>query len=211
VNRLSKRAERIADAEQRRRRDDSVAQVFGLFGNAWAPQDFPPALRGLDPPCALPVLAHTGATRIPIRGPSPFAGHGPRGPHLSLLRVRLAMAERWLCVTLPASGPGGERRSSSFQPGWRRWLPGAAVASGCSGHGRALVALGESSLRAISRSMGVVWATGGGSWSAHLPGSISFADCACGMTRGPTSNEAFLSLVCALICWESLRKTWLPD
>jgi hypothetical protein len=26
-------------------------------------------------------------------------------------------------------------------------------------------------------------------WSAHLPGSVSFAACACGMTRGPTSTR----------------------
>jgi hypothetical protein len=32
-------------------------------------------------------------------------------------------------------------------------------------------------------------AGGGGSWSAHLPGSVSFAACACGMTSGPTSTR----------------------
>jgi hypothetical protein len=29
----------------------------------------------------------------------------------------------------------------------------------------------------------------GGSWNAHLPGSVSFAACACGMTSGPTSTK----------------------
>jgi hypothetical protein len=38
-------------------------------------------------------------------------------------------------------------------------------------------------------SMGVASAAGGGSWSAHLPGSVSFAVCACGMTSGPTSTR----------------------
>ncbi len=38
-------------------------------------------------------------------------------------------------------------------------------------------------------SMGVAWAGGGGSWSARLPGSVSFAACACGMTSGPTSTR----------------------
>jgi transposase len=38
-------------------------------------------------------------------------------------------------------------------------------------------------------SMGVAWAGGGGSWSAHLPDSVSFAACACGMTSGPTSTR----------------------
>jgi transposase len=38
-------------------------------------------------------------------------------------------------------------------------------------------------------SMGVAWAGGAGSWSAHLPGSVSFAACACGMTSGPTSTR----------------------
>jgi transposase len=36
---------------------------------------------------------------------------------------------------------------------------------------------------------GVASAGGGGSWSAHLPGSVSFAACACGMTNGPTSTR----------------------
>jgi transposase len=34
--------------------------------------------------------------------------------------------------------------------------------------------------------MGVAWGRGGGSWSAPLPGSVSFAACECGMTSGPT-------------------------
>jgi hypothetical protein len=38
-----------------------------------------------------------------------------------------------------------------------------------------------------ARSMGVAWAGGGASWSAHLLGSISFAAFACGMTSGPMS------------------------
>jgi hypothetical protein len=39
-----------------------------LSGSAWAPQDCPPALRGLDPPSAPPwVLAITGATQTPLR------------------------------------------------------------------------------------------------------------------------------------------------
>jgi hypothetical protein len=45
-------------------------------------------------------------------------------------------------------------------------------------------------LLAIRRTAhGVAWAGGGGSWSAHLPSSISFATCACGMTSGPTSTR----------------------
>ena len=38
-------------------------------------------------------------------------------------------------------------------------------------------------------SMGVAWAGGGGSWSAPLPGSVSFGACAYGMTSGPTSTR----------------------
>jgi transposase len=37
-----------------------------------------------------------------------------------------------------------------------------------------------------AQSLEVDWAGGGGSWSGRLPGSISFAVCACGMTNGPT-------------------------
>jgi hypothetical protein len=51
------------------------------------------------------------------------------------------------------------------------------------------------------------WAAGGGSWSAHFPGSVSFAACGCG-TKSADIHEAFLSLGCALICWQSLRRTW---
>ena len=40
-------------------------------------------------------------------------------------------------------------------------------------------------------SMGVAWAGGGGSWSAPLPGSISFVAGACGMKSGPTSTRRF--------------------
>jgi transposase len=42
---------------------------------------------------------------------------------------------------------------------------------------------------------GVDWAGGGGSWSGRLPGSISFAVCACGMTSGPTSTRRPLARV----------------
>ena len=38
-------------------------------------------------------------------------------------------------------------------------------------------------------STGAAWAGVGGSWSARLPGSVSFAACACGMTSGPTSTR----------------------
>ena len=43
--------------------------------------------------------------------------------------------------------------------------------------------------RCVAPRMGVAWAGGGGSWSAPLPGSISFAACACGTTSGPTSTR----------------------
>jgi transposase len=43
--------------------------------------------------------------------------------------------------------------------------------------------------RCAAPSIGVALAGGGGSWSAHLPGSVSFAACACGMTSGPTSTR----------------------
>jgi hypothetical protein len=38
-----------------------VAPVFGLSVSAWTRQDCPPALRGLDAPGALPVLAFIGS------------------------------------------------------------------------------------------------------------------------------------------------------
>jgi len=41
-----------------------------------------------------------------------------------------------------------------------------------------------------------------------VPGSISFAACAGGMASGADIREGFLSLGCALICWQSLRKRW---
>jgi transposase len=41
----------------------------------------------------------------------------------------------------------------------------------------------------VAPGTGVGWAGGGGSWSGRLPGSISFAACACGMTSGPTSTR----------------------
>jgi transposase len=34
-------------------------------------------------------------------------------------------------------------------------------------------------------------AVGGGSWGAHLPGSVRFVACACGMTSEPTSTRRF--------------------
>ena len=55
--------------------------------------------------------------------------------------------------------------------------------------------------------MGVAWADGGGSWSKPSPDSISFAAYGCHVKRADI-HEAFLSLGCALICWQSLRQTW---
>ena len=46
-------------------------------------------------------------------------------------------------------------------------------------------------LPCAAASMAVDWAGGGGSWSARLPGSISFAACVCGMKSGPTSMRHF--------------------
>ena len=48
---------------------------------------------------------------------------------------------------------------------------------------------------------------GAGSSSGHLPGSISFDACACRYDKRADIHEAFLSLGCALICWQSLRRT----
>jgi hypothetical protein len=56
--------------------------------------------------------------------------------------------------------------------------------------------------------MAVDWAGGGGSWSAPLPGLISFAACRVRYEKRADIHEAFLSLGCALICWQFLRKTW---
>jgi transposase len=44
-------------------------------------------------------------------------------------------------------------------------------------------------LPCAAASMAVASAGGGGSWSAPLPGSISFAACVCGMKSGPTSTR----------------------
>jgi hypothetical protein len=57
-------------------------------------------------------------------------------------------------------------------------------------------------------SMAVAWADGGGSWSGRLPGSISFRRLRVRYDKRSDIHEAFLSLGCALICWQSLRKTW---
>ena len=51
------------------------------------------------------------------------------------------------------------------------------------------------SWRCAAPSMGVVWAGGAGSWSAPLPGSVSFAVCASATTSGPTSTKHFCRLV----------------
>jgi transposase len=40
--------------------------------------------------------------------------------------------------------------------------------------------------RCVALRTAAAWAGGGGSWSAPLPGSVSFAACECGMTSGPT-------------------------
>jgi len=44
--------------------------------------------------------------------------------------------------------------------------------------------------------------------TARPPGHASFAVCRCGTKSGPNIHEAFLSLACALICWQSLRRRW---
>jgi hypothetical protein len=46
---------------------------------------------------------------------------------------------------------------------------------------------------------------GAGSWSAPLPGSVSFAVCASAYDKRADIHEAFLSLGCALICWQFLQ------
>jgi hypothetical protein len=43
----------------------------------------------------------------------------------------------------------------------------------------------------------VVWAGGAGSWSAPLPGSVSFAVCPSARTSGPTSTQHFFREVCS--------------
>jgi hypothetical protein len=47
----------------------------------------------------------------------------------------------------------------------------------------------DSSHRALAGQGQWPWAGGGGSWSAHFLGSVSFAACVCGMTNGPTSTR----------------------
>jgi len=54
--------------------------------------------------------------------------------------------------------------------------------------------------RCAAPRMGVVWADGGGSSSARLRGSISFAAYGFGMTNVADIHEALLSLGCGLIC-----------
>lgn len=59
-------------------------------------------------------------------------------------------------------------------------------------------------MRRTARGSGL--AGGAGSRSGRSPGSISVALSACGMTSGPTSTKAFLSLRCALICWQRCER-----
>jgi len=44
--------------------------------------------------------------------------------------------------------------------------------------------------------------------SARLPGSTSCRRLRVQYDKRTDIHEAFLSLGCALICWQSLRKTW---
>lgn len=56
---------------------------------------------------------------------------------------------------------------------------------------------------------GVDWDGGGGSWSGRLPGLNQFRCLRMRYDKRADIHEAFLSLRCALICWQSLRKTWI--
>jgi len=49
---------------------------------------------------------------------------------------------------------------------------------------------------------------GGGSWSAHLAWLSQFRRLGVRYDKRADIHEAFLSLGCALICWQSLRRTW---
>jgi hypothetical protein len=100
---------------------------FGLSGSAWARQDCPPALRGLDPPGALPVLASTGATRIPYSRAATRTSSATYSPWNSCWRRYRSRPSRssW------GSGVGGASGSAGFETWtWRspaRGGPGASV------------------------------------------------------------------------------------
>jgi len=55
----------------------------------------------------------------------------------------------------------------------------------------------------------VGWAGGGGSWSAPLAWLSQFRRLRVRYDKRADIHEAFLSLGCALICWQSLRKGWM--
>jgi hypothetical protein len=56
--------------------------------------------------------------------------------------------------------------------------------------------------------IGPAWAGGGGSWSVHFAWLNQFRRLRVRYEKRADIHAAFLSLGCALICWQSLRKTW---
>ncbi len=93
----------------------------------------------------------------------------------------LALVDAIPRCTAHAGDPGSGRTACSGIAATTRPPFGAGCGRGISCRGSPCAA----------PSMGVAWASGGGSWSAPLPGSISFAACACGMKSGPTSTRRF--------------------
>jgi hypothetical protein len=53
---------------------------------------------------------------------------------------------------------------------------------------------------------GVVWTGGGGLWSGRVRGSTKFRRLRVPYDKWGDVHEAFVSLGCALVCWQFLRK-----
>ena len=133
---------------------------------------------GRIPPTGSSAGASAGATPSDVRR----AGRAARGSSGRREPERLARspgvggcdspAARRTRATAAAAGLCA-RGSRLRRGGDSTWAAGAAYRA-VTGH-------------TAAPSMGVAWAGGGGSWSARLPGSVSFAACACGMTSAPTS------------------------
>jgi hypothetical protein len=97
-------------------RETSIAPTFDLFGSAWARQDSPLALRGLDPPGALPDVVPIGAPADQEDGGHPNILRSDNDEGHTCSVCGLALTDRFMpnIYSFHAAAPNGSSFSSAL-------------------------------------------------------------------------------------------------